>query len=252
MIARVFSPVKNALCALLLSACTEQPDLPKTARAPDGGDASLAFGLDAQAGADVSDAALVQHDALQAEDADTLDGATLDAADADGGLALPHAEFDAGVTDPTRTSLVSPAHWQLLDAGEDPFQDRPALIDCLSGAVVAEDLGGEYVLGIETGFCNYMTALQATQRAVAVGEVIKVRLWHFELSAPDPAEAHAVLQIDGLRILDERIPIPAPGGLTVRMLRVERAIAAGAPVYFHLHNHGANSWALVEVSAGAD
>jgi hypothetical protein len=59
-----------------------------------------------------------------------------------------------------------------------------------------------------------------------------------------------VIRVDGLSVLDERIPIPKPGGLIVRELRVERDIPAGAPVYFHLHNHGANSWALVEVSAG--
>jgi hypothetical protein len=79
---------------------------------------------------------------------------------------------------------------------------------------------------------------------------LKVRLWHFELSAPDPAQAHAVLLVDGLTVLDERIPIPKPGGLMVHELRVERDIPAGAPVYFHLHNHGENSWALVELSAG--
>ena len=35
-----------------------------------------------------------------------------------------------------------------------------------------------------------------------------------------------------------------------QQVRAERAIPAGAAVLFHLHNHGANSWALVEVSAG--
>jgi hypothetical protein len=51
-------------------------------------------------------------------------------------------------------------------------------------------------------------------------------------------------------VLDERIPIPRPGGLIARQRTLERALPAGAPVYFHLHNHGANSWSLVEVSAG--
>jgi hypothetical protein len=59
-----------------------------------------------------------------------------------------------------------------------------------------------------------------------------------------------VIRVDGLAVRDDRIPIPESGGLIVRDLRVERDIPAGAPVYFHLDNHGANCWALVEVSAG--
>jgi hypothetical protein len=138
-----------------------------------------------------------------------------------------------------------------VDAAADPFDDRPPNVDCSTAGVAAETLSGERVLGVETGLCNYLTATQPTQRAVAARELIKVRLWHFELSAPEPAEAHVCVLIDGLRILDERVPIPQAGGLIVRRSVAERAIPAGAPVYFHLHNHGANSWALVEVSAGA-
>jgi hypothetical protein len=149
-----------------------------------------------------------------------------------------------------RTPLVVPERWMLLDASVDPFNDRPPSVDCSSAGVVPETLSEERVLGVETGWCNYLTALQPTQRAVQLGELIKVRLWHFELSAPEPAEAHAAVHIAGLRVLDERIAIPGPGGLIVRQFTAEQPIPAGAPVHFHLHNHGANSWALVEVSAG--
>lgn len=75
-------------------------------------------------------------------------------------------------------------------------------------------------------------------------------LWHFELSADEPAEAHAALLVDGMPFFEERIPIPQVGGLISRQVRAARAIPAGTPIYFHLHNHGANSWSLVEVSVG--
>lgn len=241
-----------AFSLLLVGACTEQPE---QASVHDAGDASVVSAQDAGPGEIEQDATLAMFDAALPVDAgvsSSADARTMSALDANMDVAQAYPEFDAGVQSTVRTSLLAPAHWQLLDAGEDPFKDGPAMIDCLAGAVVAEDLGGENVLGVDTGFCNYVTARQATLRAVAVGEVVKVRLWHFELSAPEPAEAHALVQIDGLRVLDDRIPIPSPGGLTVREMRVERAIAAGAPAYFHLHNHGANSWALVEVSAGPE
>jgi hypothetical protein len=159
--------------------------------------------------------------------------------------------LDAGApSTQVRSLLALPERWVPLDAAADPFDDRPALVHCLPEAVMAETLSAERVLGVDTGFCDYVTVTQPTLRAAAAGELLKVRLWHFELSAPEPAEAHAVLSVDGLRVLDERIAIPQPGGLISRQRVLERAVPAGAPVYFHLHNHGANSWALVELSAG--
>jgi hypothetical protein len=113
-----------------------------------------------------------------------------------------------------------------------------------------ELLSGERALGVDTGTCPYLTASQATKRTIAIGETIKVRLWHFELNAPEAAEAHAALLVDGIEVLNEVLPIPQAGGLIVRQIRVARAVPMGAPALFHLHNHGANSWALVEVSAG--
>jgi len=157
---------------------------------------------------------------------------------------------DDGAVTAERYSLLVPERWSPVAAAEDPFIDRPAVVSCPAQAVVAELLSGESVFGIDTGTCNYVTAFQRTSRAVAVGQTIEVRLWHFELVAPEPAEGHAALVVDGLRILDERVPIPQAGGLITKELRVEQPIAAGSQAFFHLHNHGANSWALVEVSAG--
>ncbi|HTU58672.1 MAG TPA: hypothetical protein VMF89_09565 [Polyangiales bacterium] len=169
-------------------------------------------------------------------------------AEAPAGDASPPDDTQLPIT--PRTPLLLPERWQIVDAGADPFDDRPAVIDCSTAGVVPELLSEERVLGVDTGWCNYLTAFQPTQRAVQPGEVIKVRLWHFELSAPEPAEAHAALQIGALRVLDERIAIPQAGGLIVKQVTVEQALPAGSPAHFHLHNHGANSWALVEVSAG--
>jgi hypothetical protein len=161
------------------------------------------------------------------------------------------SETDAAVAgEPPLASLVIPERWLLVNAAADPYDDRPPAVDCPSAAVGAETLSDERVFGVETGWCSYLTATQPTLRAVAAGETIKVRLWHFELSAPEPSEAHASVLIDGLRVLDLRLPIPQAGGLIVQKTVAERAVPAGAPIYFHLHNHGQNSWALVEVSVG--
>ncbi|HEX6240653.1 MAG TPA: hypothetical protein VFZ61_07165 [Polyangiales bacterium] len=240
-------------CTLSLMACSEDrradsgPAVTETERA----DASQPETADARVSdAPVPDAALTASPDAQSNAPDAGDPAIDAGADAQTHSdAQARADAHSGSSGP-RASLASPDLWQVLDAAADPFPDRPASVDCGPAGVVAELLSEERVLGVETGFCDYLTATQPALRAVQAGDVLKVRLWHFELAAPEPAEAHAVLQVDGLSVLDERIPIPQPGGLIVRQLRVQRDIAQGAPMHFHLHNHGANSWALVEVSAG--
>jgi hypothetical protein len=150
----------------------------------------------------------------------------------------------------TRISLIDPTRWTQLSQGEDPFADRLPEVACAPDAAVPEVLSETLAYGVDTGRCNYLTARQTTLTHVAAGESVVIRLWHFELDAPNPGEAHAVALLDGLPLLDRRIPIPSPGGLVKVEVPIDRAIAAGAPVHFHLHNHGANSWALVEVSTG--
>jgi len=149
-----------------------------------------------------------------------------------------------------RESLIAHDLWKPLEPADDPFGDRPADPSCPSTSLMAELLADERVFSVETGACHYLTVTQPSRRAVAAGESLKVRLWHFALTASMPAEAHASVVVDGVTLLDERVTIPGPGGLLVKEVRVTSDIPAGAPVYFHLHNHGDNSWSLVEVSAG--
>jgi hypothetical protein len=186
-------------------------------------------------------------DAGPREDA-RLDGGEREPRDLGAEVSMPPpADVDAGAG----TSLIGHQYWSQLRAPQDPFDDRPADAGCNRAGVMPELLAEELVISVDTGACGYITMAQPTLRDIAEGETIKVRLWHFELSAPRPAFAHAAVMVDGLHVLDEQIPIPSPGGLLVRELKAPRAIAAGADVYFHLHNHGANSWSLVDVSAGA-
>lgn len=170
------------------------------------------------------------------------------------GLAAGRGAVRIPVSDPPRStarvSLVDHNLWERLDADQDPFEDRPDQPECAQDAVKVEVLGGEVAYGVDTGPCHYITARQATQKPVSAGDTIRIRLWHFTLNAPSPAQAHAVVELDGLRLLDERVPIPQPGGLLSVEVIAETGIEPAAPVFFHLHNHGDNSWALVEISTG--
>jgi hypothetical protein len=209
---------------------------------------AFAFAL---AGCDAAQSASQRHDAdapLEVLDAGSAPlPASMDAASALplGDAGGPDAAYDA---DLRHVPLASAWSWVRVAAGADPFSDAPATVDCLHTATMAETLGTEDAFSVNTGACNYITVAQPSLGAVATGDTLLARVWHFELNAPENADAHVAVLVDGLMLLEERVPIPHAGGLLRRELTVERPIAAGAPIHFHLHNHGANSWAIVEVA----
>jgi hypothetical protein len=137
-----------------------------------------------------------------------------------------------------------------MSAADDPFMDRPLDATCPDGAYHPELLATEPVFSVDTGGCRYLTARQPTLRAVAAGETLVLRVWHFALNAGESAMAHVAVRVGDAVLLDTTVAIPSAGGL----LRVEQVapdpVPEGTAVYFHLHNHGDNSWSFVELSAG--
>lgn len=149
-----------------------------------------------------------------------------------------------------RGELVVHDSWEIVSAEEDPFPDRPSDVVCPDDSHMPELLGAEPVFSVDTGGCSYLTARQRSLRAVERGETLIARVWHFALDAGEPAEAHVALRIGDSDALDQTVPIPSEGGLIAVSNLAMRAYEAGTPIYFHLHNHGDNSWSLVELSAG--
>jgi hypothetical protein len=161
--------------------------------------------------------------------------------------------IDAGITlEPAteRTSLVDSSAWQVMSSADDPFDDRPEDAWCSDGAYMPEFLAEEPVFSVDTGGCTYLTAKQRSLRHVVAGETLVVRVWHFALHAGESAMAHVAVRIGEKTLLDTTVPIPAAGGLINIEEAASESIPEGAPVYFHLHNHGDNSWSFVELSTG--
>ena len=175
------------------------------------------------------------------------------ASDAAGDMPLMEAsEGDRGVqaAPGTRGALVEPTRWIAVDAAADPFADRPSTANCPEGSYFPIDLAGEAAFEVETGLCNYLTVTQSSLRAVHAGERIHLRIWHFELTAPDVSEAHVAVAFEGQTEWEETVPIPSASELISRDWYAASDAPAGMSIHFHLHNHGANSWSFVELSAG--
>ena len=171
---------------------------------------------------------------------------------ASGDASTPDAALAMAMVTPSRPrgALIEPERWEISSAEDDPFPDRPPDASCPAGAYMPERLGGEPVFSVDTGACSYLTARQPALRDVAPGETFVARVWHFALMADEAAEAHVALRIGDVALMDQTVQIPSAGGLLAVQQVAPRAFEAGTPIYFHLHNHGDNSWSLVELSAG--
>ena len=151
--------------------------------------------------------------------------------------------------------LVNPFDWSPLAAADDPFAaHRPADVTCPDDSWGGEPFGAAYSLEIQTGDgqCHWFSAAQPIQGRLAAGDPIRIRVWHFDLFADERGEAHVALAIGGVILWERRVVIPSPGGLLLDTVEAPRAWSAGTPLVFHLHNHGANTWNLVEVVARPD
>lgn len=150
---------------------------------------------------------------------------------------------EAPPLDPERP-LVDVALWAPTEPESDPLHDhRPAVVECPAAA-----WGPEFgALEIATGVCNYLALSQPSLRAIGAGELVIVDLWHAELDAVAPALGHFALHIDDDVVVDLEVEIPAGPAVHRVAWAAPRPISAGATIGLHLHNHGFNSWTIVDL-----
>ena len=141
-------------------------------------------------------------------------------------------------------SLADAHAWQPVAPEQDPVpHHRPADVRCPEGAWYVE--AGS--LEVETGNCNYAALSQPIPQPVAAGEPIRAVLWHDRLVFEQPAEAHVGLWLDRVLLWETTVPIPAEAHLYEVQVDAPADAEQGAALVFHLHNHGFNSWSLLEV-----
>ncbi|MEL6344588.1 MAG: hypothetical protein AAFV53_15845 [Myxococcota bacterium] len=145
-------------------------------------------------------------------------------------------------------SLVDASSWVEVDASLDPFSDRPADVSC-----TALGYGPELdTFEVQTADCAYGTFRQPLLFDVRAGEEIVVVYWFLELFSTDlDAEGHVALAVDDGLLFEDHIPIPGGPETRQRTVTAPRDLVAGEWLYFHVHNHGFNSWYLGIVQADA-
>lgn len=154
--------------------------------------------------------------------------------------------------------LIDNTQWSVVPLESDPFRITgaetsstapPHLGRCDESSMTAEDLGGEMSFSIITYVCGWATVEQTTKEQIRAGDPLFVRLWYYSQLNTEPAEANLLLAFEDEPFWNGTVPLPAMrAGLLTQAIAAPRDVPAGTPIRFHLANHGANSWNLIEVS----
>lgn len=170
-----------------------------------------------------------------------------------------------------KVQLVDHMLWTVVPAEDDPFVDGdPAdFFRSADGGTAADDagyrptrcpdsaygyipLGGEHSFDVDTGECSWGTAAQPLLGTITNGQMLRVRIWHFSQATFDAAVADVVIRVGDEDIFVEAVPIPASTGILGGEFPSPISASAGEAVYWHVGNHGDNSWNIVELSTLID
>lgn len=164
------------------------------------------------------------------------------------------AEDSAPAADvgPTTRSLVDNHAWTLVPLDADPFvhKDTQGATHCGAGEVGVEELPDGPWFEVETSVCAYMTAQTPLLADMPVGGTIALRIWHFAATgAVGPFWIAVAVGEPPQTVFEATLEAPnTKGGLLHDTWTVEVAWPAGAPVYWHVSNHGSNTWGFIELS----
>lgn len=163
--------------------------------------------------------------------ASTSSGADVD----EGGSTVAHDPDAEG-------PLVDLTAWGPVAEADDPWaNERPADAVCDAGYLY-EDM----VFEVDTEICTFGTFVQPSLLPVRAGQHIELILLHDNLYSPDgEAEAHVAIGLGGEMVWETAIPIPILQGLVRPTFEAPLDLPAGAPVHFHVHNHGYNNYRMI-------
>jgi hypothetical protein len=145
--------------------------------------------------------------------------------------------------------LVSAHLWSEAGADDDPFGYPEATsAECTAEGHGPEEIGGELGYEIDTGVCNALTVVQTALVEAPADSELRIRVWHETLEAPEPATGVVAVAVAGQVVLEHEVGIPAEAGLIDQTATLPIDTELDTLVAFHVHNHGRNTWALLEVS----
>ena len=141
--------------------------------------------------------------------------------------------------------LVRLDAWSAVARRGDPFIDESnadAASDCVAAGFHVE--AEQEWLELDTGACNWITLTARSGYVVDSGQSLRLRVSHYDLDAPAPAQAELGLRFGECDVWSAAIAIPGPANVDEEELNSPCALGPGADVFFHVSNHGQNTYQL--------
>lgn len=140
--------------------------------------------------------------------------------------------------------LVDANRWVYQAAQEDSLvSHRPGNADCPDNSWYNED----GALEVETGYCGYLSLAQPSLADIVAGDQVHLVLWHGALASEEAAVAHVAISVAGEIIWENSVEIPGDADIFDTRVSVPFDAPAGSKVEYHLHNHGFNTWTLLQL-----
>jgi hypothetical protein len=139
-----------------------------------------------------------------------------------------------------RELVILAEAWEPVHETADALADEmpPDVRRCGEGALVVEPEGFE----ISTDTCSWATVGQPITTVLRPGDVLDVGATHLDLWAPGEAEAVIAIGIEEVELVRWVRPIPSTATVLYDQIVLEDRFSAGETLWFHVHNHGANSY----------
>lgn len=141
-----------------------------------------------------------------------------------------------------RSILAALLAMEVVADEDDPLKEhRPETVDC-------NNLVGWYTendgLEVDTGHCNYLALRESAASGAPKGSLVSTQISHFDLTAPEPTEAHMAILVGDRVVWQKTVPIPADADVYTLEFGLPVDVHKGDDVGFHLHNHGQNTYLL--------
>ena len=130
---------------------------------------------------------------------------------------------------------------------EDATSGRTLRTNCLPYCKPGGFLVEGDALEVNTLICNYLTARQPSRVDIRAGDTVNIVAWHLVLVddvGTSSSSAHIAVRVADETVWQRTVAIPSREAVYESDWIPDRDIPAGTDIYFHIHNHGFNSWKL--------
>jgi|MDTC01.3.fsa_nt_gb hypothetical protein len=146
--------------------------------------------------------------------------------------------------EPRSGDLIDPNAWQSIEFSSGPFAELASdESQCDSRGIKFE----QGVLEIDTGLCSFYTGEQPLATSIRENDTVSFLIYHGALASTEPALGYVALQIGETIVFEREVPIPFSSQVYADTITTDFEAPSGTPVYFHVHNHGANSWRMAHI-----